>query len=124
MPAVSPAWQIISRRGAQPSCFPHSQPSLLTYVAFLAPVGICSQTCYERVPGKAISYIQTCTRHPARCFTNTITYTLMTVTLIPHQGSQMTGLWSLNQKVAELELFRVTAMEHWAEFQRPGFQLS
>lgn len=26
------------------------------------------------------------------------------------QGSQMTGLWSLNQKVAELELFRITAM--------------
>ena len=74
---VSPAWQIISRRGVQPSCFPHSQPSLLTYVACLAPVGICSQTCYERVPGKAVSYIQTCARHPAKCFTNTISYTLM-----------------------------------------------
>ena len=28
------------------------------------------------------------------------------------QGSQMTGLWSFSQEVAELELFRVTAMEH------------
>ena len=39
-------------------------------------------------------------------------------------GSQMTGLWSFSQEVAELELFRVTAMEHWAKFQRPGSQIS